>query len=233
LTVRLLLVEDSLSLQKSVSQGLREAGFAVDVVGDGKQGLIHALTTGYDVIVLDLMLPSMDGLTVLRRLRDKGVRSSVLILTARDAVDDRVRGLRGGADDYLPKPFAFAELLARVEALARRAHGVQAPRIRVGPLEVDTASKVARVRGSPPRQLDLAPREFSLLEYLAHRVGRPVSRAELEEHLYDERSQVMSNAVDSAVCSIRAKLIEAGCPPLIRTRRKVGYVLEDAAEVGA
>jgi two-component system, OmpR family, response regulator len=227
--VRVLLVEDSVSLQRSVAQGLREAGWAVDVVGDGQQALIHARTTEYDVIVLDLMLPQIDGLTVLRRLRDKGVRSGVLILTARDTVDDRVLGLRSGADDYLVKPFALAELLARVGALARRAHGVQDSIIRVGPLELDSARRIVRLIGDTPCTLELPPRELSLLEYLAHRAGHPVSRAELEEHLYDERSQVMSNAIDVAISSLRAKLLKAGCPPLIQTRRKLGYVLAETA----
>jgi DNA-binding response OmpR family regulator len=231
--VRVLLAEDSVSLQKSVSQGLREHGYAVDVVGDGKQAVIHGQTTEYDVIVLDLMLPELDGLTVLSRLRAKGVASGILILTARDTVEDRVLGLRSGADDYLVKPFAFAELLARVQALTRRVHGIHTSSIQIGPLELDPAARIARVRTDRARRLELAPREYAVLEYLAHRAGKPVTRAELEEHLYDDRSQVTSNAVDSAVCSIRAKLIDAGCPPLIRTRRKVGYVLENPAEAGS
>jgi DNA-binding response OmpR family regulator len=228
LTMRVLLAEDSVSLQRSVSQGLREHGYAVDVVGDGKQAFIHAVTTTYDVIVLDLMLPELDGLSALGRFRARGVESAVLILTAKDTVDDRVLGLRSGADDYLVKPFAFAELLARVEVLARRAHGVRSPLIRVGPLEMDTAARVVRVRDRGTKRLDLTPREYSVLEYLAHRAGKPVSRAELEEHVYDDRSRIMSNAVDSAVYSLRTKLVESGCPPMIRTRRKVGYVLEPA-----
>jgi len=224
--VRVLLAEDSVRLQASISQGLREAGYAVDVVGDGKRALIHGQTTDYDVIVLDLMLPGMDGLTVLKTLREKGVRSCVLILTARDAVQDRVSGLRSGADDYLVKPFAFAELLARVEALVRRGHGVSAATIRIGPLEVDPAAKTARLAGGG--RVDLAPREFAVLEYLAHRAGNPVSRTELEEHLYDQSSQVMSNAIDVAISALRAKLDAAGCPPMIQTRRKFGYVLSGA-----
>jgi DNA-binding response OmpR family regulator len=229
LKVRVLLVEDSVSLQKSVSQGLREAGYAVDAVSDGRQAIIYGQTTDYDVIVLDLMIPEVDGLTVLRRLRSKGIKSCVLILTARDAVEDRVLGLGAGADDYLVKPFAFAELLARVQALVRRAHGVAGATIRVGPLEIDPAAKAARVVGDPGRTVNLAPREFSVLEYLAHRVGRPVSRAELEEHLYDDRTRVMSNAVDVAVSALRSKLEAAGCPPLIHTRRRLGYVMAEAA----
>jgi DNA-binding response OmpR family regulator len=223
--MRVLLAEDSVSLQKSVSQGLREHGYAVDVVGDGRQAVIHGQTTQYDVIVLDLMLPELDGMSVLRRLRDKRIAAGILILTAMDAVEDRVRGLAGGADDYLVKPFAFAELLARIQALARRVHGVRDASIRVGVLVIDPVRKVASIVSKPPRALDLTPREFALLEYLAHRAGKPVSRAELEEHLYDDRSQVMSNAIDVAISAIRSKLQQAGCPPLIHTRRKVGYVL--------
>jgi DNA-binding response OmpR family regulator len=228
--VRLLLAEDSVSLQNSIAQGLREHGYAVDVVGDGRAALINGQTTDYDVIILDLMMPLVDGLTVLRKLREKQVRSGILILTALDAVEDRVRGLASGADDYLAKPFAFTELLARVQALARRLHGVRSPVIRVGPLEIDPAAKTAAVINGRRRALDLAPREFALLEYLAHRAGRPVSRAELEEHLYDDRSQVMSNSIDAAVSTLRAKLASAGCPPLIHTRRKIGYVLADRGE---
>jgi DNA-binding response OmpR family regulator len=231
--VRVLVVEDSARLQASLTQGLREAGFAVDAVGDGKRALIHGRTTDYDVIVLDLMLPGMDGLSVLRELRRKLVRSCVLILTARDSVDDRVLGLRSGADDYLVKPFAFRELLARVRALVRRTHGATGSCIRVGPLEVDSAARTARVTGGAGggaggRDFPLPPREFALLEYLAHRAGRPVTRPELEEHLYGEGSPVRSNAVDVAVSSLRARLAAAGCPPLIRTRWRVGYVMGEA-----
>jgi len=223
--MRLLFAEDSESLQRSVSQGLREAGFAVDVVGDGKRALTYALTTDYDVIVLDIMLPDLDGLAVLRRVREKGVKSGVLLLTAKDTVEDRVAGLQQGADDYLVKPFAFAELLARVQALSRRVHGVRSASIRIGPLEVDSAAKTATVTSPHLRRLQLAPREYAVLEYLAHRAGKPVSRAELEEHLYDQHSQVMSNVIDVTVSVIRAKLEEAGCPKMIHTRRKLGYVL--------
>ncbi|MGH7130383.1 MAG: response regulator transcription factor [Phycisphaerales bacterium] len=220
--MRVLIVEDSAVLRDSLAQGLREAGFAVDAVADGKRGLIHAQTTDYDVVVLDWMLPVMDGLTVLSRLRAKRVDAAVLMLTARDALDDRVLGLTTGADDYLVKPFAFKELLARVTALGRRRHGERSPIIRIGPLTIDSSAKTARVG---ERKLSLAPREYSLLEYLALRQGKPVPRAELEEHLYDDRSQVLSNAIDAAVYSLRSTLEAAGCPALIHTRRKVGYVL--------
>lgn len=221
--MRVLVAEDSTKIRESVAQALREAGYAVDAVADGRAALIHAQTSEYDAMVLDLGLPDLDGLTVLARMRDRALTTPVLVLTARDSVDDRVLGLQTGADDYLVKPFALAEVIARVQALVRRAHQTPSPRIRIGPLIVDIAAKSARVNGAAA--LDLAPREYALLEYLAHRAGKPVPRSELEEHLYDERSQVQSNAVDSAVCSLRAKLDAAGCPPLIHTRRKVGYVL--------
>lgn len=225
--MRVLLVEDSLRLQASVSQGLREAGYAVDIVGDGRQAVMHGLTTEYDIIILDLMLPGLDGLSVLRRLREKEVQSGVLLLTARDTVEDRVLGLRTGADDYLVKPFAFIELLARVQALARRIHGVRRSSIRVGPLEVDSVTKTVHGVGRPDARVELSPREFSVLEYLAHRAGKPVSRAELEEHVYDDRSQIMSNTIDATIYTIRAKLHGAGFPSLIHTRRKVGYVFAE------
>ncbi|HMN40535.1 MAG TPA: response regulator transcription factor [Phycisphaerales bacterium] len=232
--MRILIVEDSAVLRDSLAQGLREAGYAVDAVADGKRGLIHAQTTDYDVIVLDWMLPEMDGITVLARLREKRIAAAVLMLTARDTLDDKVRGLGAGADDYLVKPFAFKELIARVQSLTRRRHGERSPTITVGPLTIDTSAKVARMRrsGDAMVPVDLTPREYALLEYLGARAGTPVSRAELEEHLYDDRSQVFSNAIDSAVAALRGKLDAAGgggCPALIHTRRKVGYVLKDGA----
>lgn len=240
--MRILIVEDSSVLRDSLAQGLREAGYAVDAVADGKRGLIHARTTDYDVIVLDWMLPEMDGLAVLAALRAKNIRAAVLMLTAKDTVDDKVRGLSTGADDYLVKPFAFKELLARVKALTRRRHGERSPVIRIGTLTIDTSAKTASItRGVPGRggvafPVDLSPREFALLEYLAMRQGQAVTRAEIEEHLYDDRSQVFSNAVDSAVAALRGKLDAAGggsCPPLIHTKRKVGYVLRADAQTGA
>ncbi len=222
--MRILIVEDSAVLRDSLAQGLREAGYAVDAVADGKRGLIHARTTEYDVVVLDWMLPEMDGLAVLTEMRARRVASAVLMLTARDTLDDKVRGLATGADDYLVKPFAFKELLARVKALARRRHGERSPLLTIGPLTIDSSAKVASVRGKP---IDLAPREYALLEYLALRRGKPVTRAELEEHLYDDRSRVLSNSIDAAVYALRTALEAAGCPQLIHTRRKVGYVLSE------
>lgn len=220
--MRLLLVEDSERLQRSLGTGLRRAGYAVDVAGDGEQGLAEAEINDYDVIILDLMLPKIDGLTVLRRLRDQGRDTHVLILTARDRVEDKVTGLRTGADDFLVKPFAFEELLARVQALGRRRHGAKNPRIAVGPLEIDTAERRVTRAG---QAVTLAPREYALLEYLAHRLGRVVSRSEIEEHIYDGRADPMSNVVDSAICALRRRIDAAGRPSLIETRRGHGYVL--------
>lgn len=218
--MRVLIVEDSRRLRVSLAEGLRRSGYAVDAVADGRQGLIHARTSEYDVIVLDLMLPEIDGLTLLREIREKGSTAHVLILSARDTVDQRVEGLRAGADDYLVKPFAFDELLARVEALGRRAHGRKDRTIHIGPLRIDLSDKRA-YNGSAP--IALTTREYALLEYLALSAGRPVSRAEIEEHIYDEFEPVWSNAIDSAVCALRRKLNNAGVTDLIHTRRGIGY----------
>jgi DNA-binding response OmpR family regulator len=220
--MRVLLVEDSQRLVRSISTGLSKAGFAIDCTGNGADGLWRAQTGEYDVVILDLMLPGMDGLTVLSRLREQAVRTHVLILTAKDTVDDRVRGLRMGADDYLIKPFAFDELLARVQALARRSHGVKQSVIRIGSLEIDTVRRLAQ-RGE--KIIELAPREFALLEYLAMRQGEVVSRTEIETHIYDQNSDPMSNVVDSAVYALRKRIDIPGNPSIIQTRRGMGYVL--------
>jgi len=224
--MRILLVEDSKRLQMALGTGLRRAGYAVDIAADGEEGLWRAESNDYDVIVLDLMLPKMDGLTVLRRLRQGQRKTHVLILTAKDTVEDRVRGLKMGADDYLIKPFAFVELLARVQALARRAYGVKTPRIAIGGLVIDAASRTVSCEGSP---ISLAPREYSLLEFLALRKGEVVSRTEIERHIYDERVQPMSNVVDAAIYALRRKIGRPGAPSLIQTRRGMGYVLQESA----
>jgi DNA-binding response OmpR family regulator len=220
--MRVLFVEDSERLQRSVATGLRHSGYAVDVAGNGPEGLWYAQSNDYDVIVLDVMLPGMDGLSVLRKLRDGGRNTHVLLLTAKDTVEDRVRGLREGADDYLIKPFALNELLARVDALSRRNHGVKNPRLRLGELEIDTAARTVSRSGKP---IELTPREYSLLEYLAVRQGQVVSRAEIEEHLYDDRAEPMSNVVDCAIYALRRKLDAPGETSLIQTRRGMGYIL--------
>jgi len=220
--MRVLVIEDSERLRRSLAIGLRKSGYAVDLAADGAQGLWSAQSNSYDVIVLDLMLPEVDGLSVLQTLRRKEIDSPVLILTARDSVEDRVRGLRLGADDYLIKPFAFDELLARIEVLTRRPHGVKSPQIVIGDLELDTAARTVRRGGA---MIELPPREYALLEYLALRKGQVVSRTEIEQHIYDEHVEPASNVVDAAVYALRRKIDRTDGPSFIRTRRGMGYTL--------
>jgi len=222
--MRVLVVEDYVPLRKSLVRGLRHAGFAVDATGDGEEGLWYARSNDYDAIVLDLMLPKLDGLTVLRRLRQAGGKAHVLILTARGEVDDRVKGLNLGADDYLVKPFAFDELLARVRALVRRGYAAKRPTIRVADLEVDTVARTASRGGKP---LGLTAREYALLEFLALRAGQVVSRTDIWEHVYEFDASPDSNVVDVYIGYLRRKLERGGRPRLIHTRRGQGYVLEE------
>ena len=220
--MRVLLVEDYPPLQKSVAKGLREAGFAVDAAADGEEGLWYATTGEYDVVDLDLKLPKIDGLTVLKRLRAEGRSCHVLLLTAKDTVADRIRGLDLGADDYLVKPFAFAELLARVRALARRAYRAKNPTLRVGDLRIETPTqRVWRGR----EEAHLTPREYVLLEYLAMRAGEVVSRMDIWEHVYEFNAEADSNVVDVYIGYLRRKLGRPGKPPLIHTVRGRGYRL--------
>jgi DNA-binding response OmpR family regulator len=220
--MRVLVVEDSLRLRQTVATWLRRNGFAVDTSADGEDALFLAETNNYDVIVLDIMLPKLDGLALLQRLRRNGKRTHVLLLTARDTIPDRVRGLELGADDYLVKPFALDELLARVKALCRRAYNSKATHLTIGDLQIDTtARKVSRAGHA----LTLQPREYALLEYLARRLGHVVTRTEIEEHIYAGETEPLTNAVDSAICALRRKLAEANPAPLIHTRRGMGYEL--------
>ncbi len=228
--MRVLVVEDSRRLRESLADGLRSAGYAVDAVGDGRVGLIHARTTEYDLIVLDLMLPELDGLALLRQLRQAHGTAPVLVVSARDRVEHRVEGLRAGADDYMVKPFSFDELLARIEALCRRRHGSASNSLRIGGVELDLAVKRFVAGGS---EIPLAPREYAVLEYLVMNAGRTVSRAELEEHVYPEDRQVWSNAIDSAIAAIRRKLADAGVLDLVVTRRGVGYLVKAPAPAAA
>lgn len=221
--MRVLVVEDSPRLLRTLGTALRKTGYAVDLAEDGEEGLWLAQSNPYDAIVLDLMLPKRDGLSVLAELRRAANPVHVLLLTARDTVPDRVKGLQTGADDYLIKPFALEELLARVHALCRRAYGGKQPRIEIADLQVDT---VSRQVAWGDRTIELTAREYLLLEYLARRRGHVVSRPEIEEHIYDGQVDPLSNVVDSAVCTIRKKLAAVGAEPLIHTRRGLGYVLE-------
>ena len=221
--MRILLVEDSSRLREAVAKALRESGYAVDATGDGSDGLWMARENSYDVVLLDIMLPGVDGLSILDKIREDGKETPVLFLTAKDTISDRVKGLRRGADDYLVKPFALEELLARIDALCRRSYHKPTPRVAVADLEIDTSSKTASRDGSC---LDLTAREYALLEYLMMRQGAVVSRTEIEEHIYDELVSPMSNVVDSAICNLRRKIATSeDSVPLIHTRRGQGYVL--------
>jgi len=223
--MRILLIEDYEPVRKSVAQGLRDRGFAVDATGDGEEGLWYARSNEYDAIILDLMLPKLDGLTLLRRLREQENPVHVLILTARDTVDDRVQGLNLGADDYLVKPFAFEELLARVCALVRRKYEAKSPVIRVADLEIDTVAGTVRRAG---RRVSLTPHEYALLKFLALQAGVPLSRTQIWEHLYDFAADPNSNVIDVHIGRLRRKLESGGQPRLIHTRRGLGYVLGES-----
>ena len=224
--MRVLVVEDSERLRRSVCTALRAGGYAVDGASGGEEGAwMLGDSAPYDVVVLDIMLPGVDGLSILGRLRSRGDSTHVLLLTARDTVEDRVKGLRAGADDYLVKPFAMEELLARVGALTRRAYGQKSPVLRVGRVEIDTLARSVLVGDEP---VTLAPREYALLEYLARRQGQLVTRTEIEAHIYDYDAEPMSNVVDRAVCALRRKIDRDGEPSMIHTRRGMGYVLEGA-----
>lgn len=224
--MHLLLVEDSRRLRESLTTGLQRCGYAVDAAADGEVGLRNARHNDYDVIILDIMLPKIDGLQVLRRLRTDGHKGHVLILTAKSSIDERVHGLREGADDYLVKPFAFDELLARIEALIRRNYAQKNPVISIGPLVIDTAARTVQRDGA---EVHLSRREYALLEYMAYRKGHVVDRRDIEDHLYGERDFPMSNAVDRVVCTLRKKIEAEGQPALLATRRGLGYVLNEPA----
>lgn len=220
--MRLLVIEDYAPLRQSLVQGLSEAGFAVDATGDGEEGLWYAGDGAYDAIILDLMLPKLDGMTLLRRMREAGGNCPVLILTARGELDDRVAGLDAGADDYLVKPFAFRELLARVNALVRRKFDARRPAVTVGDVTIEPQARRVTLGGEPVR---LTAREFGVLEVLALRLGEAVTRTEIAEHLYGFDDEPNSNAIDVHVAQLRRKLEAGGRPRLIHTLRGVGYVL--------
>jgi DNA-binding response OmpR family regulator len=220
--VRVLLVEDHKPLVRALKQGLEEEGFAVDAAFDGDEGDFKAKSAEYDVIILDVMLPKQDGLTLLRNWRREGLKTHVLVLTARGTMEDKVKGLDLGADDYLSKPFQLEELLARLRALIRRGHQVKDPILRICDLEIDTGARTAKRNGQP---IHLTPREFALLQFLAFHRGKVVSRSMIWEHLYDENDENTSNVVDVYIRYLRNK-IDKGFPvPLILTRWGEGYLL--------
>jgi two-component system, OmpR family, response regulator len=222
--VRLLVVEDDPIIADFVARGLREAGFAVDVASDGSRGLALALESRPDVAIVDLMLPGIDGLGLIETLRRKGVNIPVIILSARHTVDDRVRGLQAGGDDYLTKPFAFPELLARVQALVRRSTATVEPtRLEVADLQLDLLSRKVTRQG---RELELRPREFALLEYLMRNAGRVVSKTMILSRVWDYSFDPRTNVVDVLVHRLREKIDRDFEPKLLHTRRGIGYVLE-------
>lgn len=226
--MRVLLVEDESRVAAVIARGLRENTYAVDIAGDGERALYFAAINTYDLVILDLMLPIKDGCTVCRELRASGFRAPILMLTARDAVDDRVAGLDAGADDYLAKPFDFKELLARLRALLRRPEEVLHAVARVADLTLDTARHAAERAG---RTVPLTAKEYALLEYLVRNSGRVVGREEIAQHVWDESFDPFSNVIDVYVKRLRAKLDADGARRLIHTRRGEGYIL--AAEPGA
>jgi DNA-binding response OmpR family regulator len=226
--MRLLLVEDQPALVKALRQGLEEEGFAVDTATDGEDADVKARTTQYDVIVLDVMLPKKDGITLLKGWREAGIQTHVLMLTARNSLEDKVVGLDTGADDYLAKPFELEELFARIRALIRRRHQVKDPVMKIFDLSIDTASRRINRSGVP---IHLTPREYALLEFLAFNRGKVVTRSMIWEHLYDEYDENTSNVVDVYIRYLRNKIDKGFDPPLIMTRWGEGYMLRGENDI--
>jgi two-component system OmpR family response regulator len=221
--MRILVVEDDKKIASFIAGGLRQAGFAVDQAAEGEEGLHLALAEPYDVAVVDVMLPKLDGLELVQRLRRDRVRTPVIILSARRSIDDRIKGLHTGADDYLTKPFAFSELLARIHALLRRATGAAEPtRLVVGDLTMDLLARQVTRAGA---HIDLQAREFALLEYLMRNAGRPVSRTMILQHVWNYSFDPQTNVVEVLVSRVRSKVDGDLGAPMIHTIRGVGYVL--------
>jgi len=228
--MRLLLVEDDTRIARFVAKGLREQAYAVDVSSSGDDALYQAAINTYDLVILDVMIPGRDGFEVCRELRKTGQRMPILMLTARDAVEDRITGLDHGADDYLTKPFEFRELLARLRALLRRSGELRPGKITIADLVLDTAAQSVSREG---RTVTLTAKEYALLEYLARNTGRVVGRAEIAEHVWDETFDPFSNLIEVYINRVRRK-VDADSPnPLLHTRRGAGYLLGPIAEPGA
>jgi len=222
--MRILLVEDDLKIASFILKGLKEAGFAADHAADGEEGLYMALTEPYDTAIIDIMLPKLDGLTLIEELLHKRINTPVIILSAKRSVDDRIKGLQTGGDDYLTKPFSFSELLARVEALIRRATRTTEPtRLHAGDLSMDLLTREVARTG---KKFELQPHEFALLEYLMRNAGRVVSKTMILEHIWDYNFDPQTNVVDVLVCRLRNKVDRDFDGKMIHTIRGVGYVLK-------
>ena len=223
--MRILLVEDDKKIASFVTKGLKEAGFAVDHASDGEEGLNLALNESYDAAVIDIMLPKLDGLRLIERLRGEGIKTPVLILSAKHSVDDRVKGLQTGSDDYMTKPFSFSELLARVQALIRRAGDISDPvNLNIADLKVNLLTREV-TRGS--ERIELQPREYALLEYLLRNKDRIVSKTMIMEHVWDYNFDPQTNVVEARMCRLRDKIDKPFKNKLIQTIRGVGYVLKE------
>ncbi len=223
--MRILLVEDDLKIASFITKGLKSAGYAVDHAGDGEKGLQLALTEPYDTAIIDIMLPKLDGVSLIEKLRKAKIQTPVLTLSAKGSVEDRVRGLQAGSDDYLTKPFAFSELLARVQALIRRASGLTEPtKLHVSDLSMNLLTREVTRAG---KTIELQPIEFSLLEYLMRNTGRVVSKTMIMEHVWDYNFDPQTNVVEARICRLRDKVDREFDNVLIHTVRGVGYVLKE------
>lgn len=220
--MRCLLIEDYLPLRGTIRECLSDEGFVVDESGTGDEGLWRATNHSYDVIVLDIMLPEMDGLTILRKIRKAHDKTPVILISAKDAVEQRIEGLNAGADDNLVKPFDLAELVARVRAMVRRKFAIESPELEIGDLLIDSVAKTVSRAGRP---IHLTKSEFMLLRYLAYRAGQTVSRSDIHEHIYQDYGDAGSNKIDVCMTHLRKKLNAGGLPDLIVTRRGHGFVM--------
>jgi two-component system, OmpR family, response regulator len=223
--MRILLIEDDVKVASLVARGLKEEGFAVDLAADGEEGLLKARTEAYDTAIVDIMLPKLDGLTLIEELRRENVNIPILILSAKRSVDDRVRGLQRGGDDYLTKPFAFSELLARVQALIRRTTAVSEPNsLVVGDLSINLMTREVR---RVDKAITLQPKEYALLEYLARNAGKVVSRTMIMEHVWNYNFDPMTNVVEARICKLRDKIDKDFDTKLLHTVWGAGYVLKE------